>query len=47
LEKAIWAELGTESELPSTLGQIGEGTRSEPLAITQLLLLYHMLDSVR
>lgn len=47
LEKAIWAELGAETELPSSLGQIGEGTRSEPLAITQLLLLYHMLDAVR
>ncbi|MGH8571774.1 MAG: phosphoribulokinase, partial [Gammaproteobacteria bacterium] len=47
LEKAIWAELGTETELPSSLGQLGEGTRSEPLAITQLLLLYHMLDAIR
>ncbi|MGH3799756.1 MAG: phosphoribulokinase [Pseudonocardiaceae bacterium] len=47
LEKAIWAELDTETELPSSLGQLGEGTRSEPLAITQLLLLYHMLDAVR
>jgi phosphoribulokinase len=47
LEKAIWAELGTETELPSSLGQIGEVSRSEPLAITQLLLLYHMLDAVR
>jgi phosphoribulokinase len=47
LEKAIWAELNTDTELPSSLGQIGEGVRSEPLAITQLLLLYHMLDSVR
>jgi phosphoribulokinase len=47
LEKAIWAELNTETELPSALGQLGEGKRSEPLAITQLLLLYHMLDSVR
>jgi phosphoribulokinase len=48
LEKAIWAELGAESgELPESLGQIGEGGRSEPLAITQLLLLYHMLDAVR
>ncbi|MGH4007293.1 MAG: phosphoribulokinase [Pseudonocardiaceae bacterium] len=47
LEKAIWSELGAETELPSSLGQIGEGTRSEPLAITQLLLLYHMLDAVR
>ncbi|MGH3829930.1 MAG: phosphoribulokinase [Pseudonocardiaceae bacterium] len=47
LEKAIWTKLDTETELPSSLGQIGDGTRSEPLAITQLLLLYHMLDSVR
>jgi phosphoribulokinase len=47
LEKAIWAELDTDTELPSSLGQIGDGTRSEPLATTQLLLLYHMLDSVR
>lgn len=47
LEKAIWAELDTDAELPSSLGQIGEGQRSEPLAITQLLLLYHMLDPVR
>ncbi|MGH3719258.1 MAG: phosphoribulokinase [Pseudonocardiaceae bacterium] len=47
LEKAIWTKLDTAAELPSSLGQIGEGTRSEPLAITQLLLLYHMLDAVR
>ena len=48
LEKAIWAEVGAESgELPDSLGQLGEDVRSEPLAITQLLLLYHMLDAVR
>ncbi|HEV7451452.1 MAG TPA: phosphoribulokinase [Pseudonocardiaceae bacterium] len=47
LEKAIWAELDAEAELPSSLGQTGDSTRSEPLAITQLLLLYHMLDAVR
>ncbi|MGH3773498.1 MAG: phosphoribulokinase [Pseudonocardiaceae bacterium] len=47
LEKAIWTKLDTAAELPSSLGQVGEGARSEPLAITQLLLLYHMLDSVR
>lgn len=46
MEQAIWAEFGIERELPSALGQIGEGVRSEPLAITQLLLLYHMLDAV-
>jgi phosphoribulokinase len=47
LEKAIWAELDTETELPSSLGHIVASARSEPLAITQLLLLYHLLDSVR
>jgi phosphoribulokinase len=47
LEKAIWAELDSATELPSCLGQLGEEVRSEPLAITQLLLLYHMLDAVR
>lgn len=47
LEKAIWTKLDTETELPSSLGHISEDVRSEPLAITQLLLLYHMLDSVR
>lgn len=45
LEKAIWSEIGGDTELPSSLGQLGEGTRSEPLAITQLLLLYHLLDA--
>ncbi|MPZ67013.1 MAG: phosphoribulokinase [Pseudonocardiaceae bacterium] len=45
VEKAIWSELGTETELPGSLGQLGEGTRSEPLAITQLLLLYHLLEA--
>ncbi|MBV9139395.1 MAG: phosphoribulokinase [Pseudonocardiales bacterium] len=47
LEKAIWTKLDTETELPSALGHIGDGVHSEPLAITQLLLLYHLLDSVR
>jgi phosphoribulokinase len=45
LEKAIWSELGVKTELPSSLGQLGEGARSEPLAITQLLLLYHLLEA--
>ncbi len=47
LEKAIWAALGTDTELPEALGTIGDGDRSEPLAITQLLLLYHLIDSKR
>ncbi|MQA15954.1 MAG: phosphoribulokinase [Pseudonocardiaceae bacterium] len=47
LEKAIWSELGAESDLPGSLGQLGENGRSEPLAITQLLLLYHLLEASR
>ncbi|MHB1613858.1 MAG: phosphoribulokinase [Actinomycetes bacterium] len=47
VEKAIWAELGVDEELPATLGVIGESQRSDPLAITQLLLLYHLLDAAR
>lgn len=43
LEKAIWAELEVEGGPPDSLGRIGDGRRSEPLAITQLILLYHLL----
>jgi phosphoribulokinase len=43
LEKAIWAGLGGKTELPETLGELEPGNRSEPLAITQLLLLSHLL----
>lgn len=45
LEKAIWAGLGADTELPTSLGELGCGRRSEPLAITQLLLLYHLLEA--
>jgi len=47
VEKAIWSSLGEAGEAPACLGTLGEGVRSEPLAITQLLLLYHMLDAAR
>ncbi|NBH04439.1 phosphoribulokinase [Amycolatopsis sp. SID8362] len=46
VKKAIWAQLGMAAgDPPSTLGTFGAGQHSEPLAITQLLLLYHMLDA--
>ena len=45
LEKAIWAGLGEGAELPGFLGDLGGGQRSEPLAITQLLLLSHMIEA--
>jgi phosphoribulokinase len=41
--EAIWGSLGTDKPLPDTLGQLGPGERSEPLALTQLILLYHLL----
>jgi phosphoribulokinase len=44
VEKAIWTALGEpEGVTPDCLGRIGDG-RSEPLAIAQLLLLYHLRD---
>jgi phosphoribulokinase len=47
VEKAIWSRLGVDYEPPADLGTLAEGQRTEPLAITQLLLLYHLLDAAR
>jgi phosphoribulokinase len=47
LEKAIWAGLGEPAELPGVLGELEPGQRSEPLAVTQLLLLYHLIEAGR
>ncbi|MHC1558838.1 phosphoribulokinase [Actinomycetospora sp. C-140] len=47
VEKAIWTSLGTpDTETPECLGRLGDG-RSEPLAIAQLLLLYHLTEAAR
>jgi phosphoribulokinase len=46
-EKALWAEFGLRSTPPESLGLLASGLRSEPLAITQLLLLYHLLEAAR
>ncbi len=46
-EKAIWAEFGLPSTPPESLGLLADGQRSEPLAITQLLLLHHLLEAAR
>ena len=43
LEKVIWEELASRGGPPDKLGEINPGERSEPLALTQLILLYHML----
>jgi phosphoribulokinase len=45
LEKAIWALLDRPGDVPDGLGLLSWGQRSGPLAITQLLLLFHMLDA--
>lgn len=47
LEKAIWSELDEPGGPPDGLGVVGDGDRSEPLAITQLILLFHMLAAAR
>lgn len=47
LEKAIWAGLGEGTELPGFLGELEGSQRSEALAITQLLLLYHLIEAAR
>jgi phosphoribulokinase len=51
LEKAIWSGLGPGTEVPGFLGaldgDLDGGQRSEPLAVTQLLLLYHLLEAAR
>ena len=46
IEKAIWANLEVDHVMPGTLGRLSDGRRSEPLAITQLLVLFHLLDSL-
>jgi len=47
VEKAIWSRLGADAGPPACLGRTREGQRTEPLAITQLLLVYHLLDAAR
>jgi phosphoribulokinase len=47
VEKVIWGALGVDAELPDTLGVIGDGDRSEPLAVVQLILLSRMLMARR
>jgi phosphoribulokinase len=44
LEKAIWAAMGRDTPPPAPLGMLRDAPRSAPMAITQLLLLYHLLD---
>jgi phosphoribulokinase len=43
VEEVIWAGLGIGEEMPCSLGVIDGEVRSEPLAVVQLILLYHLL----
>ena len=45
IEDAIWAELDFPVPLPEVLGTIEPGNRSESLAVTQLLLLFHLFQT--
>ncbi|MFN2502880.1 MAG: phosphoribulokinase [Acidimicrobiales bacterium] len=45
VEEEIWKELGANESVPESLGSIDAGDRSEPLAITQLILLYHLFQA--
>ncbi len=44
VEEAIWSELGIDEPVPESIGMIN-GKRDEPLAITQLILLYHLIQA--
>jgi len=43
LEQRLWEQIGRDEPLPHCLGEIAPGVRSAPLAVTQLVLLYHLL----
>lgn len=43
IEKVIWSSLDQAGDLPAGLGETSGGRRSEPLAITQLILFHHLL----
>jgi phosphoribulokinase len=43
VEEAIWGSLGIDHPLPENLGVVEAGVRSEPLAVVQLILLYHLV----
>ncbi len=45
VEQAIWNELGVEEPVPESLGRIDPDVRDEPLALTQLILLYHLIQA--
>jgi phosphoribulokinase len=49
VEKAIWEQLSADHgrAMPESLGVVAGGRRSEPLAIAQLLLVWHLLEALQ
>jgi phosphoribulokinase len=47
VQRAIWSSLDHLGDPPSGLGRLTPTQRSEPMAITQLLLVYHLLNALR
>jgi phosphoribulokinase len=47
VEQAIWDELGVDASLPEAIGRLDPDSdeRDEPLALTQLVLLYHLIQA--
>jgi phosphoribulokinase len=45
VERSIWAELGADAPVPESLGMLDSDQRDEPLALTQLILLYHLIQA--
>jgi phosphoribulokinase len=48
VQKAIWEQLSADhgTAMPDSLGGFANGTRSEALAIAQLLLVWHLLEAM-
>ena len=45
VQQALWHALHEPEPLPSGLGRLGSEGRSEPLAVVQLLLLFHLFQA--
>lgn len=46
-QRVLWTALGEHGDVPPVLGRLGSQRRSEPLAITQLVLLHHLAELAR
>jgi phosphoribulokinase len=47
VEQRIWEDIGLDQAPPPGLGALGPDKRSAPLAVTQLILLHHLLSTDR